>query len=189
MPRGCLSRGLSDRGSVSDQGMSALGWLPRGCLPNGVSAKGVGVGGVCLGDSCPGGCLPVGVCLEWCLPGLSAQGDLPRGVTAWGVCIPAYNGANIPSLWTAWQTDVKTLPCPKLNLRTVKTSKPSVLWAKLLCYFSFTILQYTFIVIFCHSQFVSTPWTKLIQSSFAKNNIACISPKWPNCLLYWGHWV
>ena len=63
------------------------------------------------------------------LPNL--EGNLHPGMTAWGVCIQgglptplprsAYVGVGqtpLP-LWTEWHTGVKTLPCPKLRLRTV----------------------------------------------------------------------
>ena len=87
----------------------------------GVSAKGVGVcpGGVCQG------CLP-GVSARGCLPGQCLpRGFLPGGGLAWGVCPRGvYPGGCLPGgvhlpLWTEWQTDVKTLPCPELHLRAV----------------------------------------------------------------------
>ena len=79
-------------------------------------------GGVCLGGvSAQGGCLPRG-CV--CPAGLSARGRcLPRGVVStWGgVCLGGCRPP--PCEQNDWQTVVKTLPCPKLSLRTVKMLK------------------------------------------------------------------
>ena len=81
---------MSARRGVSAQGVYLPGgctWLRAVCLPRGVSARGVSVpeGGCPVhrrGDTCTNrGCLSMEV---GCLPGVSAGGCLPRGVSDTG---------------------------------------------------------------------------------------------------------
>ena len=70
----------------------------------------------CIKQECiPEGCLPptlvavwwvgVGGCLPGCLPRVSTP------IACWDT--------HSPSIWTEWQTGVKTLPCPTLHLKAV----------------------------------------------------------------------
>ena len=56
---------------------------------------------------CPGGVCPVSVCR-----GVSAWGNVCPGVCVYCGCLPLVLGGVVdtPSLWTEWQTGVKTLP-------------------------------------------------------------------------------